>query len=173
MGDEAAVVTRQLGNFRFAKVGEFFLTTDSQAVHRKVWQGHFIDWNVRLRFFVRGAENETSTVYAVTVADEIKYIGMTRNAIENRWGLFRKQSLEPPQHGYSFFIWHSDVADYAIQAALGTRQGTKENLTAPAVEYWLCTNPHKFVDGTLIKQHRETEATVIRSEQPEWNTVGK
>jgi len=172
-GHEATVVTRQFGGFSFAKVGEFFLTEDCQANRRKVWQGHYIDWNVRLRVLLRGAEKETNTVYVVTVADEIKYAGLTQNAIEHRWGLTRKRSLELPHYGYSFFIWHSDVADYAIQAALGTRQGTKENLGAPAVEYWLCTNPYKFVDGNLLKQHREIEAAVIRSEQPAWNTVGK
>jgi len=136
-GKETAVATRQLRNFQFAKVGEFFLTEDPQAVHRKVWQGHYINWNVRLRILLPGAEKETNTVYVVTVGGEIKYIGMTRSSIECRWGLFRKRSLELDHYGYSFFIWHSDVADYAIQAALGTRQGTKENSEAPAVEYWI------------------------------------
>lgn len=172
-GDEAAIVSRQFGGFTFAKVGEFFLTEDCQANRRKVWQGYYIDWNVRLRFFLRGAEKETNTVYIVTVEGEAKYIGLTQNAIEHRWGLTRKRNLELPHYGYSFFIWHSDVADYAIQAALGTKQGTTKNLGAPAVEYWLCTSPCKFVGGNLISQHRQIEAAVIRAEQPEWNTVGK
>lgn len=171
--DETTVTIRQFGSFYFAKVGEFFLTEDCQANRRKVWQGHYIDWNVRLRLFLRGAEKETNTVYVVTVDGVIKYVGLTQNAIEHRWGLTRKRSLELPHYGNSFFIWHSDVADYAIQATLGTKQGTKENLDAPAVEYWLCTDPYKIVDGSLIKQHREIEAALIRSEQPEWNTVGK
>jgi len=87
MGDAVAVVTRQFGDFLFAKVGEFFLTEDCQANRRKVWQGYYIDWNVRLRIFLRGAEKETNTVYVVTVDNEIKYVGLTQNAIEHRWGL--------------------------------------------------------------------------------------
>jgi hypothetical protein len=172
-GNEVTIATRRFGGFLFAKAGNFFLTEDCQANRRKVWQGHYIDWNVRLRVLFPGAEKESNTVYIVTVADEIKYAGLTQNAIEHRWGLTRKRSLELPHYGYSFFIWHSDVVDYAIQAALGTRQGTKENLEAPEVEYWICTNPYKLVDGKLVNQHREIEATVISLEQPAWNSAGK
>lgn len=172
-GDQDAAATQNFGGFPFLQVGEFFLTENSQVNRRKVWQGHCIDWNVRLRFYYPGAEKETNTVYAVTIDRSVKYIGLTRNAIEHRWGLNRKQALELPHYGYSFFIWHSDVADYAIQAALGMIQGTQANLQAPAVGFWLCENPYRIIDGNFIPQYKVIESAAIRKEQPEWNTVGK
>ena len=93
------------------------------------------------------------SVYLVKVDDKLVYVGEYSNTFKARW-------LKKGR-----YLWHSDNIDNQVNQLL--QQGAE-------VTVWLSVRPYVMAnEGIEINVSKSLELELIKTYQPEWNTVHK